>query len=199
MKAPGTSRGKVKLRVSKLLDAVQHGSTRYSPELALTSGWQLLAVDYTVRVVGTALSLRVTDAPVASGETFRVDDASITLLSVSANAVTSGDGTAVEPLAGADEIATPLAFSAAITPNPTRGGTRLSFVTTREGFARAALYDASGRRVRELINGQSLAPGRHRLDLDARNGRHAPLSSGIYFYRIEASEGVLGGRCVFIQ
>ena len=73
--------GKVKIRIYEYQGSSQQGSTVYSQEVALTPTWQQLVADYTVLKAGSTLSIRVTNAAVASSEVFLVDDVSITLVS----------------------------------------------------------------------------------------------------------------------
>jgi hypothetical protein len=70
-------------------------------------------------------------------------------------------------------------------PNPFANSTTLSFSMQREGTARLAIFDASGRIVRELVNGP-VAAGTHTRVWDGRNDRGAVVPSGIYFYRLDA-------------
>jgi hypothetical protein len=74
----------------------------------------------------------------------------------------------------------------------------LDFTTTRSGFARVTLYDAQGRVVRTLLDEAMLPAGRHPLRIDAHGGGRR-LAAGMYFYRIHAAEGLLGGRFVFLD
>ena len=73
----------------------------------------------------------------------------------------------------------------------------LRFALTKSSAVRAALFDASGRRVRTLLDGASFGPGRHGVALSAGTG--APLGPGLYFYRVESAEGVLSGRFAFVR
>ena len=204
VKTPSGSRGRARLRIYELLGSVQQGSTTYSPEFALTSGWQLLQVDHTVRTAGTTLSMRVVDSPVAAGEVMLVDDVSIT----------RQGGAAMASSAPADESATDetrdlepeaidvdrsLVFGASFAPNPAPREGTLTFTTTREGAVRVGLYDVSGRRVRAMMNEPLLGPGRHRLELRTDDASRGRLRSGLYFYRIEAAEGLLRGRVVLMN
>lgn len=81
VKSPAGSRGSVRLRLYEYLGTSQQGSTASSGSVTLSSTWKPLTLDYTVRTAGSTLSLRVIDSPSSSGETFLVDDVSITLVS----------------------------------------------------------------------------------------------------------------------
>ena len=84
-------------------------------------------------------------------------------------------------------------FAASFAPNPMCGEGVLTFTLTRPGFARVDLYDASGRRVRRLFDRNDLAPGTFRVALGER------LASGVYFYRLEAREGIVLGRVAIVR
>ncbi len=96
-------------------------------------------------------------------------------------------------------IASGGALAASVSPNPLNPSATLSFVTTRAGFARVRLYDLSGRIVRSLMEEPALAPGLHALTIDGRAGDGTPLASGIYYFRIEAVEGVEQGRFTLLK
>ncbi|MGE5178558.1 MAG: Ig-like domain-containing protein [Bacteroidota bacterium] len=91
------------------------------------------------------------------------------------------------------------AVAAIVSPNPFNPRATLTFRTTREGFARARLFDASGRLVRTLLDERSLAPGTHDVPLDGRSDAGAPLASGIYLYRVETPEGTDAGRVTLLK
>lgn len=91
------------------------------------------------------------------------------------------------------------ALAAQVTPNPFNPSAILSFHTTRDGFARAALYDASGRRVRTLLDERMLTAGIQEVRLDGRSSTGAALPSGIYLYRVETAEGTASGRVVLLK
>ena len=70
-------------------------------------------------------------------------------------------------------------------PNPFAGSATLSFSMERGGPARLAVFDASGRMVRQLVNGP-IAAGTHTMVWDGRDDRGVTVPSGIYFYRLDA-------------
>lgn len=71
-------------------------------------------------------------------------------------------------------------------PNPARTATNLSLTLASSAQVHVAVYDASGREVRELHRG-TLAAGRHSWAWDARDVRGARVRSGVFFVR--ASDG----------
>jgi photosystem II stability/assembly factor-like uncharacterized protein len=78
-------------------------------------------------------------------------------------------------------------------PNPitagTAPGTRLEFELPRAAHVRLAVYDASGRLVRELARGPEAA-GRHARMWDARNDAGRPVARGTYVVKL-AADGVM--------
>jgi len=66
-------------------------------------------------------------------------------------------------------------------PNPFNPTTKIKFGLPESAFTRLMIYDLSGREVATLVNSELVA-GYHEIEFNASN-----LSSGIYFYRITAS------------
>jgi FlgD Ig-like domain len=78
------------------------------------------------------------------------------------------------------------AFFALASRNPmVAGSAALRFGVTRGGRVTLALYDASGRRVRALLN-DSRAPGTYELAWDGRDESGGAAAPGLYFARIDA-------------
>jgi hypothetical protein len=75
----------------------------------------------------------------------------------------------------------------------------LQFVTTRPGAVRVDLFDAAGRRVRELLDDGHVEPGLHHIALDGRSDRGERLESGMYFYRVQATERTALGKVVIAR
>lgn len=87
-------------------------------------------------------------------------------------------------------------FAAAVTPNPARGAAMLTFHTTQPGHVRVSIFDVSGRRVRVLLDQPAIPAGYHDVAFSDRTGA---LPSGIYFYRVEAVEGMASGRVLVLK
>jgi C1A family cysteine protease len=68
-------------------------------------------------------------------------------------------------------------------PNPTSGGTRLTLALPAADYVKADLFDASGRRVRSLWDGEMPA-GVNRLSWDGLDATGQRVPSGRYFARV---------------
>ncbi len=87
---------------------------------------------------------------------------------------------------GDGRVITPVGDLALNRPNPFSGKTRIEYTLYREGPVQLDILDASGRRVRSLMQGNQ-AKGAHSLIWDgaAEDGR--PLPSGAYFTRLRVA------------
>lgn len=90
-------------------------------------------------------------------------------------------------------------LSASIAPNPLNPSAVLTFSISRPGPVRIAIFDLRGRLVRIVLPAQELGAGYHDVLVDGRDEGGRPLSSGTYFYRIEAAEGATSGRFVLLK
>lgn len=70
-------------------------------------------------------------------------------------------------------------------PNPLRDGTEIGFSLDRSRPVNLAVFDASGRRVRTLLQSE-LPGGRHTIHFDGQGDAGDPLPCGVYFYRLDA-------------
>jgi 3',5'-cyclic AMP phosphodiesterase CpdA len=86
----------------------------------------------------------------------------------------------------------PLRFAAGLPrPNPSEGATEIRFTLDRPSRVQIAIFNSSGRWVRTLDSGGSLAAGVRELEWDGRDRRGGEVAAGIYFAEIQA-----GGRAV---
>ncbi|HKQ57286.1 MAG TPA: S8 family serine peptidase [Candidatus Eisenbacteria bacterium] len=99
---------------------------------------------------------------------------------------------------GIDDGTPAVAFLAQNAPNPSAGGTTIAFGLTRPGAATLDVFDAQGRRVRRLADGEHAA-GVHRARWDGRDESGSRLHAGLYFYRLITSEGRFERRMALIQ
>jgi hypothetical protein len=71
-------------------------------------------------------------------------------------------------------------------PNPSRGASVVALELGRRSAARVSVYDAAGRRVRDLHAG-ALGPGRHLFSWDGRSAHGSRAAAGVYFVHAEAA------------
>jgi hypothetical protein len=84
-------------------------------------------------------------------------------------------------------------------PNPFAGSVRIAFDLPRGGDASLRIYDVSGRRVRTLIESRLPAQIRHDLTWDGTDQDGRPVSTGIYFVRLEADGKSFTRRAVVLR
>lgn len=99
-------------------------------------------------------------------------------------AVATGVDVAEEEAAGRPALAT----IDAVTPNPFRSRTEVTFTIPAAGHVRVSFYDLAGREVRVLTSGARSA-GAHRVAWDGRDENGRAVANGVYFARVET-----GGR-----
>ncbi len=74
---------------------------------------------------------------------------------------------------------------ATATPNPLRTSTTFRFELRDADHVALAVYDASGRLVRRLVDGRR-SGGAHAVDWDARDQSGARVGAGVYYFRLRA-------------
>jgi len=180
--------GKAFLRVREYLGSTQQGVTTESPTVTLSPAWQMVTVDYVVLTSGSTLDFLVLDGPVVPNEAFQTDNISIRIVT---------GGAAASLVTGRE--APPAPFTAVMAPNPMNPTATLLFTTTRDGSVNVRIFDVSGRRVRDLLEGARVPAGRHSVLFDGTDAAGRRLASGVYFYRVSASEGSIQGRMVVMK
>ena len=80
-------------------------------------------------------------------------------------------------------------------PNPFRDGTTIQYALPQAMSTRLVVYDVAGHAVRTLVNGTQAA-GDRRVTWDGRNESGAPVSRGIYLYRLEAGGTTLTRKMI---
>jgi hypothetical protein len=81
-------------------------------------------------------------------------------------------------------------------PNPFNPTTQIQYVLPKESSVRLVVYNLLGQEVARLVDDQQTA-GYHEVAWDGRNSSGQTLSSGLYFYRIEATPS--NGGNVFVD
>jgi hypothetical protein len=72
-------------------------------------------------------------------------------------------------------------------PNPFTGYTQIKYAIPKKSKVSLKVYDITGKLVRTFVDGVK-KPGYYVLSWDGRDDKNKRLSSGIYFYRLEAGE-----------
>lgn len=80
-------------------------------------------------------------------------------------------------------------------PNPARGSLTLRFVLPHDSVVGLAVYDVSGRRVRELVSGERPG-GENVIAWDMRDEHGRDVAAGIYFARLEAGQSTFTQKLV---
>ena len=83
-------------------------------------------------------------------------------------------------------------------PNPFNPKTKIRFQLPQAVETRIGIFNIRGQHVRTLIH-EPLEPGYHDIEWDGRNDESLPVSSGIYYYRIQAGEYTSTKKMVLIK
>ena len=78
-------------------------------------------------------------------------------------------------------------------PNPFNPVTNLEFGISDLGFVSLKVFDILGKEIATLVN-EKLNPGNYKVEFDGSG-----LTSGVYFYRIEAGEFVDTKRMILVK
>ncbi len=84
-------------------------------------------------------------------------------------------------------------------PNPFNPQTTIAFELPERDAVTLRVFDVGGRLVREMISGEVYNQGRHEAVWNGRDDGGRQLSSGTYFYRLEAGEFSETKRMVLIK
>jgi hypothetical protein len=83
-------------------------------------------------------------------------------------------------------------------PNPFNPSTAVSFYLSEESHVKLSVYDANGRLVNELMNAR-LSEGFQQTVWNGTDSRGNPVSTGVYFCRLQAGSKVLTKKMVLIK
>lgn len=83
-------------------------------------------------------------------------------------------------------------------PNPVRATTDISFSVQRPEVVQLRVFDVTGRLVQTLVDG-AIPAGAHNFTWDARGANGEALQSGVYFYRLETSQGSFSKQMTLIR
>ena len=104
-------------------------------------------------------------------------------------------------LTGVDDLSglMPLTFSLEQNyPNPFNSGTTLEFSLSRRSAVELTIHNTLGQIVSTLLSEERSA-GDHRLTWDGRDDFGRTVSSGVYFYRIEAGDFVTTRKMLLLK
>ena len=112
---------------------------------------------------------------------------------------TSCSGALPSGTTGVEDPGVPLEPVLAIAgENPSRGDARLHYGLPRTARVTLAIFDAGGRRVRELASG-TVEAGMHTVAWDGRNARGGPVAAGFYVARFEVEGRALRVPIVIVR
>ncbi len=83
-------------------------------------------------------------------------------------------------------------------PNPFNPKTAIAFKLSRTSKINLSIFDVTGRKVRELMNGRMRA-GQHKMIWDGADQNGRPVSSGFYFYRLQAGDKQLTRKMLLVR
>jgi len=94
----------------------------------------------------------------------------------------------VREIEGGDEESSPSGFSLSQNyPNPFNPATSFQFSLSKPAYVKIEIFNIVGQRVRRLVD-EKMMPGVYVVDWDGKDERGNPVSSGIYFYRMQAGD-----------
>jgi hypothetical protein len=101
------------------------------------------------------------------------------------------------------EVATPRALPTAYglfqsRPNPLTNRALIGYALPKDSKVALRVYNVSGQMVQELVNSEEKA-GWKEAAWDGRDAKGHALSSGVYFYRLEASGYTATRKLVIVR
>jgi photosystem II stability/assembly factor-like uncharacterized protein len=78
-------------------------------------------------------------------------------------------------------------------PNPFNSATTISFEIPRQTFIELSVYDIKGEKIQSIIKG-NYGAGNYSINFDA-----SLLSSGVYFYQLKHSQGIITNKMLLIK
>jgi hypothetical protein len=83
-------------------------------------------------------------------------------------------------------------------PNPFQKETTIDFYLSKHGSTQLRIYNCKGQVIRSLLDSQ-LGKGSHTAVWDGKDAHGVSVSSGIYFYRLQAGKEHKTGRMLFLR
>lgn len=84
-------------------------------------------------------------------------------------------------------------------PNPVRASATIEYTLSGASQLEITVFDAQGRAVRLLDRDLARSPGTHRVEWDGRDEAGSHVASGVYWWRVQATEGTAIGRMVLVR
>jgi hypothetical protein len=84
-------------------------------------------------------------------------------------------------------------------PNPFNPSTTIGFIVGQRTPVTLKIFNVLGQEVRTLLSGQIKSAGEHFAVWDGLNNAGAPVSSGVYLYRLQAGDVVKTRRMLFLK
>jgi hypothetical protein len=110
-----------------------------------------------------------------------------------------GDVTTAVPQDGPAEPAMPGRYTLHQNyPNPFNPETSIRYSLAQDGLARLTVYNVLGQEVAALVDGHQAA-GPYEVTWDGRDASGRLVSSGLYFYRLQAGDFVGTKKMVFLR
>jgi hypothetical protein len=102
------------------------------------------------------------------------------------------------PPAHSEETPREASLSVSVSPNPFNPATTITFTVPRRSHVTLSIYDINGRRVDTLVD-RMMERGLERAVWNGRDTRGSQVSSGVYFYRVKASDAVSIGKILLLK
>jgi hypothetical protein len=83
-------------------------------------------------------------------------------------------------------------------PNPFTYGTKIVLNITHDVSGTLKIYNAAGHLVKRLYNG-SFTPGNMVFDWKGNNQYNKAVSSGVYYYHLDAEKSSMSGKMLLIK
>jgi hypothetical protein len=84
-------------------------------------------------------------------------------------------------------------------PNPFNPTTTIKYQIKESGHVSLRIYNVAGKLVRTLVDGQRKSGLLHETTWDGRNNRGQPVASGVYFYKLVASNFTQTKKMVLLK
>ena len=84
-------------------------------------------------------------------------------------------------------------------PNPFNPTTTISFKISQSSNVSLIIYDLLGREINRLIDNRLYASGTYQIVWNGKDQFGIPVSSGMYLYRLEASDKIITRKMLLIK